>query len=52
VVTILRLSGIGLSEAMSVRVMQEIGERSHESLWLDHESVGEKIEKFLTRAFE
>jgi len=30
--------------------MEEIVEQSDESLWLDQETVGEKIEKFLTRA--
>jgi len=36
---------------MSVRVMEEIVEPPDESLWLDRETVGEKIEKFLTRTF-
>ena len=36
---------------MSVRIMEEIVERRNESPWIDRETVGEKIEKFLTRAF-
>ena len=36
---------------MGVGVMEEIVEQPDESLWLDQETVGEKIEKFLTRAF-
>ena len=36
---------------MSVKVMEEIVEQPNESLWLPGETVGEKIEKFLTRTF-